>query len=124
MKLDVAEDIAENSLQDLAQVQMIVASDVVYDRVFSSGLAKFLSRMFSEPLASNQRRSCYIAVEKRINFSVDTMSEGAHEYDYFISQLTGHKLRFRILYDRENLQLLPQFSLYKRNRDLVLLEIS
>lgn len=71
-------------LKRLHSVDVFVAADVVYDDAITSAFFEMLGELMS---VSQRACVCYIAIDKRFNFTLDDMDVRAPAYDYFLSFL-------------------------------------
>jgi len=73
----------ESDLQSLEEVDYIIAADVIYRDNLTDALFRFLED-FLDHLRERCQRTCviYLALEKRINFSLEELDEASPNYDY------------------------------------------
>ncbi|CAO1345198.1 unnamed protein product [Diamesa serratosioi] len=103
--------------EELKNVDIVLAADVIYDDDISEALIKTILRIFN---LSPKLRNMWMALEKRYVF---TDSCCAPMYDHFLKQfrqaISGTTLRFS-----EQPTNFPQYFEYDRCKELVLLQIS
>jgi predicted nicotinamide N-methyase len=69
----------------LRSVDIIIAADVVYSEDLTRSLLACVSKLVH---LSNRTVDVYVAVEKRINFTLEAMEAASPAYDYFMSSIT------------------------------------
>jgi hypothetical protein len=122
--------INENDLINFENLDIIIAADVIYDNEIS---VKFLNTLYKIFIYGKKKRKkvCYISNEKRINFSIETLSSDDNAYNYFLNSLnelnnyvdSENGYRFEIE-EIENSQIMNKFvKNYERNNYLFLWKI-
>lgn len=107
---------SEEDKNELCQVNVVIAADVIYQDKLTDSFLKTLEWL--ETWTSF--KVLYIAMEKRINFTLETVSEASPAYDYFHSQLQKMENKYNICC----LNDFPQFLQYDKVPQLELWRIS
>eukprot|EP01083_Nonionella_stella_P266569 901594_1 len=105
-------------LKELKNVSVILASDVAYDDFLSEKFVATLRRVFE--MTTVTECACFIAVEKRVNFTLENMYPTADSFDYLLTLLLAGGFVVRTL----DLDTLSQRSKYSRGDHLVVLKTS
>jgi predicted nicotinamide N-methyase len=112
---------------------IFIASDVVYDDLITVYFLRILYQLMSSPISSQkrERKVCYIANEKRINFNMDNMAIQDTAYSYFIQSLNEldnyedeqNECVFKCEQIENCLEIAKFIKSYKRNEYLYLWKI-
>lgn len=95
---------------------------VIYDDDLTDAFVRTLEKLL-DPTPNNKRKIIYIALEKRYVFTVADLESLAPCYEYFLSGI--EKLRYRKNWKFESIPIdFPQYFLYERVKELVLLKLS
>lgn len=124
----------EDDLEKLRnEADVFTAADVVYDDLITIKFMNVVYKLLTVSGAAGPRRPkvCFIANEKRINFSVDSLSAGDTAYDYFqtcLADLNDYEdieAGYRFKVDRVNCEQMPQFiKNYQRTKYLFIWRIN
>jgi len=104
----------ETDLSYLKNLDIIIASDIIYQDPLTEALFMFLEKIWT----INPHMIFYLSLEKRIQFSVDFLEDISPAYDYFIEQLK----KSRRIYRKLEINF-PQCLEYERLLELELWEI-
>jgi len=99
----------------LKSINFILASDIIYQEPLTDALFGLLEKIWT----ISPSMKFYLAIEKRIQFSVDFMEDVSPAYDYFVDKLitlskTSRKLDLSF----------PQYLYYERVEELELWEMN
>ncbi|CAF0847987.1 unnamed protein product, partial [Didymodactylos carnosus] len=115
----------DKDIVQLNDLEIILAADVIYDDQLTDEFFNVLENFI---LNYKNVHSIYIAMEKRINFYVETLSAGCPQYDYLIQKLemlnktlTKNAIEHNIY--QINVENILQCTPYERTKELILWEI-
>lgn len=111
---------------------MILAADVIYDDLLTIPLMNTIYKLLT--FGDRQPKICYLANEKRINFSAVSLKEGDTSYDYFMTCLSdlndfvdselGYKFQVEEIKLNDDESFVKYVKSYNRNKFLYLWKIT
>lgn len=120
-------------LEAIAELDIIIAADVVYDDNITDAFVACASQLLKRSRNSNAR--LFVALEKRYNFTLEDLDCKASAYDHFMSCVCPNSISADMLPAgmacippvfqgrRLELETLPQGLVYDRTKDLELWEL-
>ena len=119
-------------------LELILAADIIYDNSLTKGIvctiyALILKQLNYHHIHSDKKSkkllTCYFSVEKRYNFTIDSMEIAAPAYDYFIKCLDDLSAktetvdrRLKVSYTLIDTNFEQRFC-YERCKDVVIIRI-
>lgn len=104
------------SIIDDGNVNILLAADVVYVDEWTKAFAECIYKL----LRGFRKRTLYLSIEKRINFSLDQLSEVAPAYECFLDEIVRNS---RFLAKEITISFPQVFTNYNRSKYLQLWEI-
>lgn len=112
-----------NTRDDLNNVEVVLAGDVIYDDDITEDFIKFIVNLHNKVTCDTLK--FLVALEKRFVFTVADLDTVAPAHDFFIHQLEHFNINNETHKITTNYIPLdfPQYFCYERSKDMVMLEI-
>ncbi|EDV27326.1 uncharacterized protein TRIADDRAFT_21429 [Trichoplax adhaerens] len=106
-------------------VDTIIACDVIYDDNQTSALLTLIKDILTLRNPKNSRKTVYVAMEKRINFTLIDLEETAPAYNHFLSSLDELIVKNDCKLTAQRIDIsFPQYFQYERVKQLELWKLT
>lgn len=83
----------QDILNDIKNISIIIASDVIYDEKITDAFLKTINLFFME----SSKLTVFVALEKRYVFTIDDLDTVAPCYEYFVQSVRKHNFQYKEL---------------------------